>query len=335
MAATPYLVHIGLPKTGTSSLQAGLFATHPQIRYLGKPWWDETAGLDASLAAHRLVDSLWQEDTFAFDWDVARRRFDTGIAPRAEGKTCVLISEEGLSAALAADRWVTARRLRAFFGEARILITVRNQLDALHSLYRWFHTRGLVDGSADRWIARCRAYDDYRGEIADYPLRQYRYAALYACYRDLFGAGRVLVLPFEWMIREPERFAHEFARFAGVDPGTTLACLRDQPHENRSPGMLGAAYQRALKRGRRLTRRTIRSSLDLKTQLRFDSGINRAINRALDAVDRPHRGFGAATLGFLRDYYGPDNLSFAEAAGLDVAALGYPLPNESAGTDGT
>lgn len=324
MPDNPFLIHIGVPKSGTTSLQFGLFPAHPQIRYLGKPWWDESIGLEKSVAAHRFVDSLWQDDTFSFDWEIGRQRFKEAVAPRAGGRTCVVISEEGLAAALAADRWVTASRLRAFFGEARILITVRNQIDALYSLYRWYYTRGLVSGSARRFIGDCRTYDDFRGEFADFPLRQYRYAALYACYCEIFGKERVLVLPFEWMTGETERFAAELARFAGLDAAQTVTCLKNQSRKNRSPGVLVSAYQRVLKRGRRLIRKTVNPSLELKTQMQFDGGVNAVINAALNVIDRPHRGFDTATLGFLTDYYGPDNLAFAEASGLDIAALGYP-----------
>ena len=33
----PVTLHVGLPKTGTTSLQMNLFLRHPQIAYVGKP----------------------------------------------------------------------------------------------------------------------------------------------------------------------------------------------------------------------------------------------------------------------------------------------------------
>jgi hypothetical protein len=129
------LVHIGVPKSATTSLQFGAFPNHPDIRYLGKPYYDEDFGYDGSLATAELIDSLWKQDDLEFDPGLARRRFDSGILPRLSGNRLGVLSEEGLSHAAASDRSLTARRLAKLCEGIRcsILITVREQKQALFS----------------------------------------------------------------------------------------------------------------------------------------------------------------------------------------------------------
>ncbi|ANX03824.1 hypothetical protein [Immundisolibacter cernigliae] len=324
MSRSRLLVHIGVPKSATTSLQFGAFPAHPDIRYLGKPFYDEAFGYQGSLATAELIDSLWKQDELEFDSALARQRFDRGIRPRLGNEQLAVLSEEGLSQASAADRSLTARRLATLCEgvECSILITVREQKRALFSGHQWIYTRRLTSlGFAD-WIEWCRSYSSYYGCYNDFPLRQYRYARLVETYAALFGRERVLVLPMEMLAREPTDFYSRLEDFAAIRRfGGTPACP-PLPVENRSPGRLGIRYQRVIKGMQHLGAR-LRGVPVVPSEALEEAGIHGCVMRLIARVDAPMQPMSAETAVWLDDYYRADNASLAALTGLDLAHYGY------------
>lgn len=324
MSRPRLLVHVGVPKSGTTSLQFGAFPSHPDIRYLGKPFYDEGFGYEGSLATAELIDSLWKHDELEFDPALARQRFDRGIRPRLGGETLAVLSEEGLSQASAADRCLTAQRLAALCQgvECSILITVREQKRALFSGHQWIYTRRLTSlGFAD-WIEWCRSYSSYYGCFNDFPLRQYRYARLVETYVEWFGRDRVLVLPMEMLAQEPATFYSRLEDFAGIRRFWATPACPPMPVENRSPGRLGIRYQRLVKGLRHLGLR-LRGEPVVPSEALEEVGIHDGVMRLLARIDTPMRPMSAETATWLDDYYRTDNARLAALTGLDLARYGY------------
>jgi hypothetical protein len=324
MSRPRLLVHIGVPKSATTSLQFGTFPSHPDIRYLGKPFYDEGFGYEGSLATAELSDSLWKQDELEFDPALARQRFDRGIRPRLGGETLAVLSEEGLSHAGATDRFLIARRLSELCKdvECSILLTVREQKSALFSLQQWYFARRLVSSSFEAWISWCRSYSSYYGRHNDFPLREYRYARLVETYAGLFGRERVLVLPMEMLAREPAAFFARLEDFAGIRRFWGTPDCPPMPVENRSPGRLGIRYQRLVKGMRHLGER-LRGAPGMPSEALEEAGIHGGVMRLLARIDTPMRPMSAETAAWLDDYYRADNARLAALAGLDLAHYGY------------
>lgn len=318
------LVHIGVPKSATTSLQFGAFPVHPDIRYLGKPFYDEAFGYEGSLATAELSDSLWKQDELEFDAALARQRFVRGIRPRLNSETLAVLSEEGLSQASAADRTLTAQRLAALCQdvECTILLTVREQKRAIFSLHQWYYARRLVSLGFEDWIRSCRAYSSYYGCYNDFPLRQYRYTRLIETYAELFGRERVLVLPMEMLAREPAAFYSGLEDFAGIRRFWGKPDCPPIPVENRSPGRLGIRYQRLVKGVRHLGAR-LRGAPGAPSETLEAAGLHGHVMRLIARVDAPMRPMSAETAAWLDDYYRDDNASLARLAGLDLTRYGY------------
>jgi len=132
------VLHVGVPKTGTTTLQLRLFAEHPEITYLGKPY--DRPGVDeaTNTAISQLVDAVWTRTSFEYDPDAARSLLARGMQGRVDDHASgpVVLSEEALTQASGADRLLKAKRLRRLFGHCRVLITIREQLAALRSGHR-------------------------------------------------------------------------------------------------------------------------------------------------------------------------------------------------------
>ena len=349
------VLHVGVPKTGTTTLQRRLFAEHPGIVYLGKPY--DRPGVDhtSNAAIAELVDLVWSSTHAEYDQDraaalLAKGRRGRGLSgqgwrglsdqkdPRGDRRDDhppvgpIVLSEEALTQASGGDRDLKARRLRRLFGRCRVLITIREQRDALRSGHRWVYTRRLTDHRLDAWIDHCRAYSHRLGRPDDFPLRQYRYAEVVHTYHRLFGAERVRVMAMEQLRDDPAGFSRSLTDWLGVDDAprgdaTARWRLGDRgPAENASPGRWGMAYQRWVRaaRMRRYRRRGERDPLALGE---FHEGVHGKVMRTLARLERRRPDYRPATDAWLRDYFAADNRRLGELTGLwaAMAQWGYAL----------
>jgi len=318
------MIHIGVPKSATTSLQFGAFPQHPDIRYLGKPFYDEQFGYEGSLSTAQLIDSLWKQDGLEFDSELAHQRFDAGIRPRLASDKLVVLSEEGLSQASAADRGLTAQRLFELCQdvECSILITVREQKRALFSLHQWYYARRLTSLGFEDWIKFCRAYSSYYGRDNDFPLRQYSYASLIETYINLFGKERVLVLPMEMLAKQSTQFFLHLEDFAGISRYWSTPEYSDMVIENRSPGRLGISYQRAIKGGQKLYGHLRAKPIQPSEALEVE-GFHGHIMRFISHIDSPMPAMSVDTAAWIDDYYRADNEALNDLTGLNLSDYGY------------
>jgi hypothetical protein len=226
---TPLVIHIGLPKTATTTLQECLFARHPSINYLGKPYTRGSLGM--AIHAIRLMDEIEYRSVAAERMEYVKQ----ALSDRDDAHLVTVLSDEGLSASGGADRTLIARRLFEAFGDARILITVRRQVDALESYYAEYLRRvsaesGLRYYSFPQWIQSCyvkygrprragmRKQFFYTSAIAvGNPLSELKYYELAEMYSEIFGHGRVRILLLEELREDPRAFYRSIADFLGID----------------------------------------------------------------------------------------------------------------------
>jgi hypothetical protein len=204
------LLHVGLPKTGTTSLQELVFSAHPRICYFGQTnLWREP---DAKTVLKALL--LGDEADLAAASKI--------LANAAQGDRAIVISDEALTLGefmLRATRWplhsdhtTTANRARALLGHAQILIVLRAQADWIES----WHLQGLKSGKYVETNYHAWLKHDLGGS-AERLLALLEYDALYEAYCSAFGAQHVHVRFYEHYKNRFHDLAAESAGLVGVD----------------------------------------------------------------------------------------------------------------------
>jgi hypothetical protein len=204
------LLHVGLPKTGTTSLQELVFSAHSGIRYFGQTnLWRKP---DAKTVLKALL--LGNEADLA-----AASKILTNAA--RDGRA-VVISDEALTLGefmLRATRWplrsdhaTTANRARALLGHAEILIVLRAQADWIES----WHLQGLKSGKYVETDYHAWLKNDLGGS-AERLLALLEYDVLYEAYRSAFGTQHVHIRFYEHYQNRFQDLAAESAGFVGID----------------------------------------------------------------------------------------------------------------------
>ncbi|MBS0565655.1 MAG: hypothetical protein JSR87_14640 [Proteobacteria bacterium] len=197
------LIHPGYHKTGTTWMQRRLFL--PEHGF-------------ASLFSHEDIDALiFQPGPFSFDAGrvtaLAEERHD-----RLGRHLVPVISSEILSGQPyigGRDCRMIADRLKETFPEAMVIVTIREQLALLPSLYmQYLQAGGTL--SHQRFFAGRSVIGNYGFDPAfwDYDRFVGHYAAL-------FGRDRMIVHPMEVLIRHPAAIVEKLNRLTGA--GTDAA----------------------------------------------------------------------------------------------------------------
>lgn len=243
------VLHVGLPKTGTTSLQRGVYPRLPRVRYAGKTIPSHafvTEALTAAISATISADGVYGDPAPRLRDAVAELRRDAG-------EDTLVISTESLVHPMARDIALVADRLAAAVPDARILVTIRAQESLALSWYR-SHGRFAMQLFLHKYESeRIPAHLSQRAwwtlvmrEPNAGLLAMLDLDAVVACYEARF-AGRVAVLPLELLATDRARSAAILAGALGTEPSACEALL-SSAHENRGLSAREAWLSRVLLR---------------------------------------------------------------------------------------
>lgn len=203
------LIHVGLPKTGTTSLQVGLKSAG-EVNYIHDPELNQPQSRHFANAVGIGQDLLNKSER-----DTWRDAFLTGL----EGKGLpVVVSDETLSQVSRLDFDVLEDMLRRIAGETRILLVVRPFFSWVESLLNQFAKKGrpiIFEFDLD--------HDEH---LNGYDINFETIYASYARLAERLGE-RCEILA----MRYAPSVTREICAIAGVDP----SCLDAVPPLNRSP----------------------------------------------------------------------------------------------------
>lgn len=202
-------LHVGYPKTGSTTLQKGLFSHHPEIAYLGRPFDDELLDLEKTILA-------------APDGEFTQRlpHLIELVQARvsAAGSSKVLLSHEGFLRSTrhgGHDVLRTAERIKRVFAgpeqdgaRVKVLVCLRRQQDLFLSHFVQF-VRGdqeVLDAEFQKLLSEPR--DGFASSLY--------FDKVLGCFQDLFGDA-LEVLLFERLIEEPEAHTRSVCDWLGVD----------------------------------------------------------------------------------------------------------------------
>jgi len=218
------VIHIGMPKTATKTLQWRLFSEHSQIYYLGRfdgPQFQKRyRQFDACRNAEvqELMGEIAYTNIAAPDFNRCATLAEKILEPaRAEGLVPVW-SWESYSTDALAKRRMRARNLRRVFGKAKILMTIRHPISLLESAFLQELKRDNVGpgGKVGRPVYFSSMDDWMRRELKREVAYHLEYAQTIKTYLELFGRDRVHVLLFEELCADSRGFFDHVCEILGV-----------------------------------------------------------------------------------------------------------------------
>lgn len=184
------VIHIGLQRTGNTTIQNAVFQKLPDFQYIGKRY-DKYPDTDT----RDLVNQIAFQDSLDYDLEKARKSLEN-ITSGVGDKKPILFSDEVFSVEGRADRRIVAERLYKLLQPSKIIISLRSQFTLLQALYLK-HLTGSRDKiiTFSEWLERnysgIRFQDHYRIGLD--------YDRLVRAYEDVFGAENVIVILSEEM----------------------------------------------------------------------------------------------------------------------------------------
>jgi len=234
----PVVVHVGYPKTGTTTLQRHLFSSHPEIDYFGKFIPDRGTRLGN---INSEIDRLIHENDKDYNGSILKNLIASGKSSCV--RKILLLSYEEFICPGIIDWAIVARRIRKVFYPCKILITLRNQLDILSSWYDYAGKFGRylfaiapiqVPLSFAQWYAMYPQEKNFPALLHYYDIVNY--------YVSLFGRANVGIFLIEELVKYPDYYTQKIAKFLGVDPNVAIDIMRGK-HENARFTVIESLYR--------------------------------------------------------------------------------------------
>lgn len=300
------VVHIGFPKTGTTTHQNHLFAKHPEVFFLGKPYGDDTF----KTLMHRLI----KEESTTYDPEPLKS-YIRDITENGPAEKALVVSDEIMvSVSKVRDKGVVAGRLLEIFPGAKIIVTIRNQLDILKSTY----VTGcrLLTQVPGKYKGRFVPFSDWLEFSFEYHDRthvgNFVYLNTIDYYSRLFGRENVKVLLFEDFIHNKDAYVEELAQFMGIDAEASQRLL-EGAHDNERMEQSRLDFEQFL--GSRVPIKGSRTVYRVSRAFRSLSGKKQ---KARVEIPQPW-------LDRINAYYAAKNRDLAEQYNLPLKQYGYPV----------
>ena len=235
---TNLYLHIGYPKTATTTLQKHVFQHHPDINYLGIKGV-EREGVDEH--TYQIFNELIKNSKTEFDKDkiMCCKTYLNTILNQNQNNLhqSLLFSHEDILDSRQQDVITRADLLKEFFKDAKVIIILRNQVDLIRSMYDMEPHEPL--GIKDRYYAFDKWIDlsfNYYGKSFLCGLNYHR---IVEHYRKLFGENNVEILLFEDILNKPVEFCNQISCFMKINPDTTQSLLTGSSPEKQSKRFIG------------------------------------------------------------------------------------------------
>jgi len=237
-------IHIGYPKNASTTLQTDIFPSIEKACYLGRLYGSKKGFITTDV--QEAMHSVAMSDSVDFSQGNVREKIQKSIQTFAGESDKLIVSWEAFSNNVT-DRGLMAERLKELFPDARILVVIRNQMDALRSMYAFLvrERGGNINVSYGRPSVRSfeRWITDQEAFLPRSFLLTLRYNEFISHYWKLFGKDKVTVLLFEELVHSPDKFFDKLARYFDVE-NIDYARTSSAPKRNKSPSGKALSYYR-------------------------------------------------------------------------------------------
>jgi len=190
------LVHIGMPKTGSTTLQQLLFQEHPQICEFVQPQFKYG---DTRTILRAILDRQWYPPYPPHQIWGQRKEYRSFV-----------VSDEALTFGefmrrgtyywdIKSDHYDIAERIKYYLGDVHIMVVLRNQADLLSSYYQYTKSRMMRDQKL--FVDDIESFEEFiqrnNRESEGRFFTSLDYTALINAYEHTFGTENVHVFIFE------------------------------------------------------------------------------------------------------------------------------------------
>ena len=201
------ILHVGYPKTGTTSLQNGLFLNlNDKINYLG------IAKAPISDHHHFLRRAL--RPWLTTQGQTGKEELNLVFNDRISLGTNLLSEESFINSQNKPGPLIEPSEIKKLFelkcDLIEVVIVIRNQADLIYALYAnggIFDKYGNIQNT-DRYIDKCLNNKTYR--------RFFNYAEVIKKYKVIFGDSKVHVLFFEDFLFDKEKYFNEWEKILSI-----------------------------------------------------------------------------------------------------------------------
>lgn len=243
MRPNPTIIHVGMPKTATTTLQTLLFNHHSQLYYLGK---FGRRGMPASVMP-ALLRRQRQSAPFKAEGMLASS-LEEQLAHADRLGLRVVLSKEGLSNGSMVAKYRQAALFRKTFGECKIVFFIREQLSFVKSFYAEMLKSYQFRTHRKEWMRRFPPAPHYF-DINDYlevALRPRMVLMQYLSVNDtaniyarVFGRQNVHIYLYEAFCRQPRETIAALCKDVGIEPAEALELVgRKQLNQRVTSGFI-------------------------------------------------------------------------------------------------
>ena len=232
---TGITLHIGFSKTGTTTLQRAVFENHSQVYYLGKIYQSPHPRQCITADTFDFLEPLLWKTGQPCDLDAEKKFFVETLTPRVDSNKVILGSWEDLGQQGAAIKAgidplmsfeTSLNRLKAVCGRCMILMSLRNPITRLPSMYLQ-HLRGNQKQLAKTFITFEEWFDAEETRLGGLKeVFQYREYAEIAI--TVMGAENVGVFLYEDFDSDPEKYLRSVSDFLRIDAKETIELAEGQ-----------------------------------------------------------------------------------------------------------
>lgn len=220
------ILHIGLSKTATTSMQRSLFSVHPDIYYLGKASTYAAPHGCRSDHLYKILEPAIFKIGFDFDPENCKRLFLETVLPNVSGNQVIVGSWEGIGSTRSKvlfGEMIT--RIVRIFGYLKILVVLRNPYNRLPSQYlqdlkgQFINiNRPSMNGKAflgfEKW---------FKNVTSSQGGDPFAYGKIIQEATQLIGGTNIGVFLYEQLLDDPIDYYSGICNFLGIDTGRATA----------------------------------------------------------------------------------------------------------------
>lgn len=304
------IVHIGFPKTGTSLFQKRIFPHLEGIKYVNYN------------ASKKFFKELIFEDDLYYE----------GAEKKAESKQFLdpekptLFSFEALVGPAfinsGMNRKTVAIRLKEL-GTEKVIITIRNQYDAIVSLYKQYLQEGGTLNLSDFLRGPKNHY------FGTFNLSFLRYYKLLEWYKTIYGEENILVLLYEDLKHNPEKITRDLKTFLNVSDKIEIPAIM----ENKS---LSLPSLKILKVANHFTHNRFRPSSVISpmiTTWKIRVFMETILDPFFRRLTKKNLKLSADDRVLITDYYAKSNKKIVDKYMLPLDQYNYPISKSNPSQD--